>query len=368
MLPDRLTRYRDFMADEYVNGLLKGHEFSLAEISDELWDWSRDGIRQVVFTGMGCSAIVSDLIRGYLLEAGAPLDIHVVNDYAFEQVIAPSVLSDPRTLVIVSSYSGHSTEPIRALERLDGLNERVIALTSGGPLAELARRQGASLALWQLSNADREYPLFHVTQYFVILLEILEQLGAIGSEHRVDAPALADHLVARRPRTAALGAEVAHGLRDASIYMIASPLWHDSLLKLCKMHLNEIAMVQAARNLFHEFCHSEVATFSEPATRQAALVLADPGDDAYTLAKRDRLVGLLNAGGPASEGSAVELPIEGATFCEKLFTTLDVVQHATLALAEHRPVRSRDLISESAGNPWYHSTTIAAELTAAVPG
>jgi glucose/mannose-6-phosphate isomerase len=366
MLPGRLTRYRAFMADEYINGLLKAHEFSLAEVNETLWDWSRGGIRQIVFTGMGCSAIVSDLIRGYLLAVGAPLDIHVVNDYAFEQVISPSVLADPGTLVIVSSYSGHSAEPMRALDRLSGISDRVIALTSGGPLAELAREQGASLALWQLSNADREYPLFHVTQYFVILLELLEQLGAIGSEHRVDAAALAEHLVARRPRTAALGDELARAARDAAIYMVAAPIWHDSLLKLCKMHLNEIAMVQAGRTYFHEFCHSEVATFSAPAAKQAAVFFADPAEDAYTADKRERVVGLLNGGEAQSAGSAVELPMEGTTFCEKLFTTLDVVQHMTLALVEHRPVRSRDLISEAAGNPWYHSETIAAELGAAV--
>lgn len=75
--------------------------------------------------------------------------------------------------------------------------------------------------------------------------------------------------------------------------MLASPKWHQSLLKLAKMHFNEMAMAPAARNYFHEFCHSEVATLSDPGCRHAVLLFRDTDDDAYTQAKMDNLAALL---------------------------------------------------------------------------
>lgn len=134
------------------------------------------------------------------------------------------------------------------------------------------------------------------------------------------------------------------------------------MLKLCKMHLNEIAMVPASRNLFHEFCHSEVATLSDPERNHCVMAFADEASDAYTLAKMNNLLGLLTRPVPQNRNvRAQRVPMYGASFLEKLFSTLDVVQHMTLELARYREVESRELISEAAGNPWYHQDTIAAE-------
>lgn len=365
-MESRIDRYQSFIADEYIAGLMKADEFSLDGLTPAFRSWIAGGVDRVVFTGMGCSAIVSDLIRGFLLNEGLGLDIHVVNDYNFFTLIPDRYIDDPRTLIIVSSYSGHSSEPILALERLSRARDRTLLLTSGGRLAELGRMTGTSVALWELSRPDREYPLFHVTQYFAILIEMFRRLEVLPADFNVDFAGLASALEARRSETSRLGAILADAAREANILMIAQPLWHDSMLKLCKMHLNEIAMVPASRNFFHEFCHSEVATLSDPDRRHCLLAFADECDDDYTTAKLNNLLGLLTSPVPQNAiVRACRVPMYGASFLEKLFSTLDVVQHMTLSLARFREVQSRDLISESAGNTWYHSTTIAAEYAGA---
>lgn len=363
----RLDRYKRFISAEYRAGLRKGDEYSLEGLTGDLRRrFERGQVSRIVFTGMGCSAIVSDIVRGYFTEIGSPIEVHVVNDYDFRFLAPRSVLEDDGTLFIVSSYSGHSQEPIRAFEALREARERVLLLTSGGQLAERGRRAGASIAYWRLREPDREYPLFHVSQYFAILTDMFYRLGLLASDHRAELAMLSDQLAddfGRREQR--LVERIVDVSRDANITMIASPKWHESLLKLAKMHINEMAMAPATRNFFHEFCHSEVATLSDPAQRHSVIWLADSDDDEYTLAKGDNLVRLLSADRPENRNlSITRVDLDQPTFLRKYFTALNIVQHVSLGLGRYYDTRSRDLISESAGNQWYHSDTIRSEAAA----
>ena len=352
---------------EYRAGLRKADEYSLDGLTSDLRRRFEQGqFRRIVFTGMGCSAIVSDIVRGYFTEIDSPIEVQVVNDYDFRFLAPRSVLEDDGTLFIISSYSGHSQEPIRAFDALQEVRERVLLLTSGGQLAERGKQSGASIAYWRLREPDREYPLFHVSQYFAILMDMFYQLGLLDSDHRTELAMLSDQLkddFGLRERR--LVEHIVEVSRDANIAMIASPKWHESLLKLAKMHINEMAMAPATRNFFHEFCHSEVATLSDPARRHSVIWLADDDDDDYTLAKGNNLVRLLSDDRPENRNvSITRVDLDQPTFLRKYFNALNIVQHVSLGLGRYYETQSRDLISESAGNPWYHSDAIRSEETA----
>src|SRR5262249_39033487 len=142
--------------------------------------------------------------------------------------------------------------------------------------------------------------------------------------------------------------------------------WYTSLLKLAKMHFNEMAMAPATRNYFHEFCHSEVATLSDPERRHSVLLFRDADDDEYTRTKMGNLVTLLTCDIPQNANIAVtEIELSQPTFMRKYFTALEFVQHTALALGRFYDTASRDLISEAAGNLWYHRTAIQADLAIA---
>ncbi|MFC8627689.1 SIS domain-containing protein [Streptomyces anulatus] len=367
----RLDRYADFLKARYRSDFLKPDEYSLDEITPELRESIKSGrFKRIVFSGMGCSAIVSDVIGTFLNAAGAGVEILVFNDYDFPYLVPRSVVEDEGTLFIISSYSGHSEEPVRVFRTLAGHYHRTLLLTSGGRLAELGREAGVSVARWELSEPDREYPLFHVGQYFAILLDMFLQLGLISGDHRAEVAELPGHLAADfTPALEEKARTTAQVSQDANIIMLASPKWYMSLLKLAKMHLNEMAMAPATRNYFHEFCHSEVATLSDPDRRYSVLLFRDPDDDAYTRHKMDNLVRLLTRDIPQNRNVVVtEIALDQPTFMRKYFTGLEFVQHTALQLGRFYDTRSRDLISEAAGNPWYHTTAIEAEAALAKTG
>lgn len=360
----RLERYQEFLEQEYRSGFTKSEEYEVSDISPDLVQRMRDGrFTRIVFSGMGCSAIVSDVIRVFFNSIRSDLEVHVFNDYDFEYLVPRSVIEDDRTLIILSSYSGYSNEPVRAFHALKAMHDRVLLLTSGGKLGELGQEHGVSIARWTLSNPDREYPLFHVGQYFSILVDMFLKLGLLREDYGPEARALAKTLETDfTPALRELAADAAVRSEGANVIMLGSPKWHESLLKLAKMHFNEIAMVPATRNYFHEFCHSEVATLSDPERKHSILVFSDPDEDDYTQAKRKNLVSLLTAPIPQNANVTVtEIELDQPTFMRQYFTALEFVQYLTLDLGKLRETQSRNLISEAAGNPWYHGSTIAAE-------
>jgi len=156
-LVSRLARYEQFIGNEYLEGFLKGHEYSAEDVDEELRKRIESGqFKRIVFTGMGCSAIVSDVIRGYLVERGIPIDVYVVNDYEFPFLIPDSIVNDESTLIVISSYSGHSNEPILALRRLLPVRDRILLLTFTRRAALVAVTiAGATLTARAVNDAVR---------------------------------------------------------------------------------------------------------------------------------------------------------------------------------------------------------------------
>jgi len=361
---ERLVRYKQYTNIEFIQSLVKNDEYSLDEMQDGLMQKIKNNeFNRIVFTGMGCSAIVSNMIRGFFAEIKHPIQIHVINDYDFQLLLDNKILSDPQTLIIISSYSGHSKEPIIAYYNCKQLNENILFLTSGGKLAEIAKKDGISIIRWKISNPDREYPLFHAPQYFVIILDFMAEMGILSSNYKQELKDTMEYLQNYvTPSLKRHASKIAEKLRNMDITLLATPLWHGSLLKLVKMHLNEIAMAPAHRNHFHEFCHSEVAVFSHPKQEHGVIIFRDNNEDSYTADKMNNLINLLSKDTSENKNiKVVVLDLDQSDFFKKMFSTLLFMHFVTYELGLFYNTPSRELISTAAGNPWYNQNTIIKE-------
>lgn len=359
----RLKRYREFIEEQYVPSLLWNEDYSLERLSEKIKVAAKAGkYKKIIFTGMGCSAIVSDVLKGFFTTAGLSVYVEVINDYDIDYVLDKEGLKRGDTLVVISSYSGYSQEPIHAYHKIKKYTDNIVFLTSGGELERIADEEQIALIRWVLRQPDREYPLFHVPQYFGILLDIFYKLGIIDSNYFAELKRTSEFLSAFPQKKVGEAEALAKQLRDHNIIFVASPKWHLSLLKLADMHINEMSMTPAHRHYLHEFTHSEVATLSNPKTPQAVVVLRDDEDDEYTQRKIQNLQQLLTA--PVQENKNIAfapIDVEGKNFFEKFFSTLLFIQHVALSLGEYYDVSSRELISQAAGNPWYNQETIRNE-------
>jgi len=96
---------------------------------------SAAGIKNIVFTGLGGSAIGADLIRSYTA-AEIDVPITVNRNYTLPGFVGKD------TLVFVSSYSGNTEETLSAYTKAREKKARMAAISSGGRLEELAIKQG----------------------------------------------------------------------------------------------------------------------------------------------------------------------------------------------------------------------------------
>ncbi len=90
-------------------------------------------VENIVLTGLGGSAIAGDLLRSYLApELKIPFIVN--RHYVLPEFVGP------RTLVIVSSYSGDTEETVAAHHEARKRRANVLCISTGGETARLAQK------------------------------------------------------------------------------------------------------------------------------------------------------------------------------------------------------------------------------------
>jgi glucose/mannose-6-phosphate isomerase len=185
----RVERLNKLLGNSLYESLLWGDDYSTELIDEALKRRIRTGhFQRLVFYGMGCSSVVSDVMKAFLLEEKLPLEVEVVNDYSFEWFTSPERLCSDTTLSIIVCYSGWSVEPILFYEKMKEMtgNRNLIVFSAGGKIASIAKKDGVALVQYRLRHADREYPLYHVQQFFSVFVNFFYDLGLLNSNYQAE--------------------------------------------------------------------------------------------------------------------------------------------------------------------------------------
>ena len=129
---------------------------------------SAQNFQNIVVLGMGGSAIGGDLLSDYLADE-LSIPIVVIRGYDIPKFV------DKDSLVFAVSYSGNTEETLSALKRCLKAKARVIALTSGGKLAVLAREYNFPV----IKVPAGIQPRAAISYLFFPVLKALERLGLI---------------------------------------------------------------------------------------------------------------------------------------------------------------------------------------------
>jgi glucose/mannose-6-phosphate isomerase len=137
-------------------------------LSMSLPEWK--GLRGVLIAGMGGSAIGADLLAAYTAPT-CPVPIVVLRNYHL-----PAWAQGPETLVVVSSHSGNTEETLAVFEQLVERKCCILALSTGGKLAEAAKTR--NVPLWTFEHLGQ--PRAAVGYSFGMLLALFARLGLIA--------------------------------------------------------------------------------------------------------------------------------------------------------------------------------------------
>lgn len=209
--------------------------------------------RNVVVTGLGGSAIGGDMLR-VLMESQGDVPCAVNRDYHLP------AYAGPETLVIAASYSGNTEETLSAYADAQAAGARVVAVTSGGVLAERARSDGHTV----ISVPGGQPPRSATGYMFFPALIALERMGVLPDQQ----PAIEEAVALLKARREMLRPEVRasdnpakelaralHGrlpvVHGATGYLgVAAFRWK------CQFHEN--AKTQAIANVYPELDHNEI--------------------------------------------------------------------------------------------------------------
>lgn len=151
-------------------------------------------IERVLIAGMGGSAIGADLLSAYVSSIShVPVVVH--RDYDL-----PAWASGSKSLVITSSHSGNTEETLSAFNQAIINDCRILAISTGGKLADLAEKE--QTALWRFEHQGQ--PRAAVGFSFGLLLAAFSRLGFIPNPSE----ALNGARMAMKTQQAELSAEI----------------------------------------------------------------------------------------------------------------------------------------------------------------
>jgi glucose/mannose-6-phosphate isomerase len=128
-----------------------------------------DGIQNVVYAGMGGSALAAEFLKVW---PKLIVPFEIVRDYEVPEYVGP------KTLVIAASYSGNTEETVSALAAAEAKGAQIAVIAGGGKLHEIATEKGYLCA--QLPKAEQ--PRYAVFYNLKALLDILALAGLLNHD------------------------------------------------------------------------------------------------------------------------------------------------------------------------------------------
>ena len=222
-------------------------------------------VRSIVVAGMGGSAIGGDLAAALLAdELKVPMTVH--RDYGLPAYIGRD------SLVIVSSYSGNTEETLSSFEEARKRGAKVLALTTGGKIAELARASNYPVVTFSYKAQPRAALGYSLG----LVLGVLSKLGFARD--------LSDDIEAALSDLAKLEERVHEGARTNDAKKMALELQGripfaygagvmGVMARRVKGQWNENAKNWSAFDVMSELNHNAVVGFEHPPIAKDALTV-----------------------------------------------------------------------------------------------
>ncbi|MFH2021220.1 MAG: bifunctional phosphoglucose/phosphomannose isomerase [archaeon] len=225
---------------------------------------NKEFIENIIITGMGGSGYTGDLLKVYLQDL--PIQLHVVKDY----VLPP--YATRKSLVFVISYSGNTEETISAYRTAVRRGCKVVSVSSGGKLFDLAKLNKN----YHIEVPKNIQPRLSTPYLFISILKVLQQAGIVDEQDRIIKDCV-NYLETNQNTIEQKSKELAKKLKG---YV---PIIYSSQKMFCiaekwKTDINENAKVHAFYNTFSEFNHNEICAYEHSQALFHVIIISDIQD------------------------------------------------------------------------------------------
>jgi len=269
--------------------------------------------KNMVFSGLGGSAIGADLIRSYLSDE-LKIPLLVSRDYTISNFV------DKDTLFFACSYSGNTEETLASYDEAKKRGAKILAISSGGKLEAKAKEDGVPFI-----SIPKGYPPRVALGYaFFPWLVVLSKLGFIEDKGKDIEEAIStleglrDSALKPEVKTVKNPAKkIAEALFGKYVIIYAANKYFDSVITRFRGQLEENSKILASTHVFPEMNHNETVGWENPAKLLkdfAVLFLRDKSEHPRVAKRMEITVGIIR-----KKAKVVEVRSKGGSLLSRMF-------------------------------------------------
>lgn len=275
-------------------------------------DLDVSGIRNIIITGLGGSAIGGDLLRSYLqYEIKIPVQLnrnYFIPEYA-----------DKNTLVIASSYSGETEETLSAYSDAKNKGCKIVCISSGGRLSVMAENDGNYVIKVPRGFQPRcalAFSFFTMLKLFIKLKLIAERDHDI--QRTIDLMQERSDLYSDFERSKNTAVNIAEHLHGKVPIIYSSNDIMDVVNLRWRGQIAENAKTLSFGNLFPELNHNEIVGWQENSDflRNFAVIYLLDREDNPRIIKRQKITKEIIE---PYRGLDIDVESEGTSKLERIF-------------------------------------------------
>ena len=285
-----------------------------------------DGIDSIVVLGMGGSGVSGDVVQA-IIEPRLPVPFRVIKSYG----PLPEWIGR-NTLVFAVSYSGSTEETVAALEEVHHRGSRAVTISSGGPLADMARGYG----LAHVSIPTGLQPRASLGYLTLPILAVLVKIGLVPEmqqdiDEAIEVLAdLASRCHRKRSRDENPAKQLAGRLHGRVPVVYGGSGLGATAAYRFKCDLNEYGKTPAFWHVIPELDHNEIVGWSQvedlPQKDFALVLLRDPGEHERIQLRFEITRSLVEH----RVGDVIEIASEGHGVIARLLSLILVTQLAAI--------------------------------------
>jgi glucose/mannose-6-phosphate isomerase len=230
-------------------------------------------IRNIIITGLGGSGIGGTILSEIVAnECMVPITAN--KDYFLPAFV------DKHSLIIISSYSGNTEETIQAMEAALKAQAKIVCVTSGGKIAEMAKANHCDLVVIPGGMPPRSCLGYSLTQLFFIL----NRLKLIGDSFKAQLNAAIDLIEKEESSIKKEAAAIADFLYK-KIPVIYAVDGYNGVATRFRQQVNENSKMLCWHHILPEMNHNELVGWAGGSDALAVIILRNKSDYSRTQAR-----------------------------------------------------------------------------------
>ncbi len=295
----------------------KGHRF-VTPVSE---------FSNVVVTGLGGSGIGGSIVQNYVFDKlNVPFIVN--KDYSLPSFV------NKNSLVIVCSYSGNTEETLEALNQAIKVKATIVCITSGGKVAEIAKKKGLDCILVPAGMPPRSCLGYSLIQ----ILYTLNHFTLIDNKFEKEMTAAVKEMKAKEKDTQKKAKAIAKKILG-KLPIIYSASTYEGVAIRFRQQLNENSKMLCWHGAIPEMNHNELVGWRDDAKDKVVIILRNDDDYVRVQTRMEINKKVFKKHTP----NIIEIFSEGKSYWEKAMYLIHITDWISVILADLRELDATEV-------------------------